>query len=94
MAYLVAYDITEPKRLRRVCRILEGFGTRLQYSVFWCDIETQTMLNLWGILLHFISGEEDKLAAYPIDTRAKEHALHAGKPPDTDMGEEDFFIIA
>lgn len=94
MAYLVAYDITEPKRLRRICRILEGFGTRLQYSVFWCDIETSTMLNLWDILLHFIAEEEDKLAAYPIDARAKAHALHAGKPPETDMGEEDFFIIA
>lgn len=94
MAYLVAYDITEPKRLRRVCRILEGFGTRLQYSVFWCDIETPTMLNLWNILLHFISEAEDKLAAYPIDARARAQAFRAGTPPDTDLGEDDFFIIA
>ncbi|MDR0535374.1 MAG: CRISPR-associated endonuclease Cas2, partial [Puniceicoccales bacterium] len=31
--YLVCYDIANPKRLRRVARLLEGFGTRLQYSV-------------------------------------------------------------
>lgn len=31
---LVSYDIREPKRLRRVAKIMEGFGERIQYSVF------------------------------------------------------------
>jgi CRISPR-associated protein Cas2 len=36
--YLVAYDIAEPRRLRRICTIMESFGARLQYSVFICDL--------------------------------------------------------
>jgi CRISPR-associated protein Cas2 len=36
--YLVAYDIAEPRRLRRICTIMESFGERLQYSLFVCDL--------------------------------------------------------
>jgi CRISPR-associated protein Cas2 len=36
--YLIAYDIADPKRLRKVITVMEGFGERLQYSVFLCDL--------------------------------------------------------
>ncbi|HEX5115100.1 MAG TPA: CRISPR-associated endonuclease Cas2 [Pseudonocardiaceae bacterium] len=36
--YLVAYDIADPVRLRRVCAVMEDHGERLQYSVFLCDL--------------------------------------------------------
>jgi len=36
--FLIAYDIADPKRLRRVIKIMEGAGQRLQYSVFLCDL--------------------------------------------------------
>lgn len=36
--YLIAYDIADPKRLRRVISLMEGVGERLQYSVFLCDL--------------------------------------------------------
>jgi len=32
--YLVSYDISNAKRLRRIAKIMEGYGHRLQYSVF------------------------------------------------------------
>ena len=34
--YLVAYDICDPKRLRKVAHTCEDFGFRRQYSVFLC----------------------------------------------------------
>src|SRR5690606_35574631 len=37
-AYVVTYDICEPKRLRRVYRIMLGYGDHLQYSVFRCEL--------------------------------------------------------
>ncbi len=43
--YLVSYDICDPKRLRRVAKILEGFGTRLQYSVFECPLDAMRFAN-------------------------------------------------
>lgn len=36
--FLIAYDIADPKRLRKVIKIMEGAGQRLQYSVFLCDL--------------------------------------------------------
>jgi CRISPR-associated protein Cas2 len=36
--FLVAYDISDPVRLRRVCSVMEAHGERLQYSVFLCDL--------------------------------------------------------
>ena len=36
--YLVAYDIANPKRLRKVATACEDFGSRRQYSVFACRL--------------------------------------------------------
>lgn len=40
--YLVCYDIRDSKRLRKVYRVMGGYGESWQYSVFFCvlsDIE-------------------------------------------------------
>jgi CRISPR-associated protein Cas2 len=35
---LVGYDIADAKRLRRMHRLLSGYGDAVQYSVFACDL--------------------------------------------------------
>lgn len=42
--HLIAYDIRDPYRLRRICKLMEAHGERLQYSVFVCDL-TKTELT-------------------------------------------------
>lgn len=32
--WIISYDISNPKRLRKVAKFLEGYGTRIQESVF------------------------------------------------------------
>lgn len=44
--YLVAYDIREDKRLRRVHKTIKGYGWSLQYSVFICDLDTMELLSM------------------------------------------------
>ncbi len=44
--YLMAYDIADPKRLRRVCSLMEDHGERLQYSVFLCDLSVAELAEL------------------------------------------------
>lgn len=44
--YLVAYDIREPRRLRRVCKLMEANGERMQYSVFVCDLSRTELIHL------------------------------------------------
>lgn len=36
--YLVCYDICDDKRLAKVCKTMRGFGRRVQYSVFECQL--------------------------------------------------------
>jgi CRISPR-associated protein Cas2 len=43
--YLVAYDIREDRRLRVIASCMEGYGERIQFSVFICDLsEEQAIL--------------------------------------------------
>jgi CRISPR-associated protein Cas2 len=39
--YLVTYDIREDRRLRSIATCMEGYGERIQYSVFVCDLSEQ-----------------------------------------------------
>ena len=34
--WLVCYDVRDPKRLRKAAKHMEGYGERMQYSVFRC----------------------------------------------------------
>ena len=43
--FLIAYDIASPKRLRRVCKIMEAYGERLQYSVFISDLSPTELIH-------------------------------------------------
>lgn len=44
--YLVAYDIRDPRRLRAICSIVLGYGSRLQYSLFVCDLSVAELNEL------------------------------------------------
>ncbi len=59
--YLIAYDIQDDKRLRRVINLMKGTGTRLQYSLFLCDL-SQRELILWEqSILQIMSTDADSV---------------------------------
>jgi CRISPR-associated protein Cas2 len=59
--YLVSYDICDPKRLRQVARALEGFGVRLQYSVFECPLDDLRLASLKAALHPLLKHDEDQV---------------------------------
>ena len=59
--YLVAYDISDAKRLHKVCTTMEGHGQRLQYSVFVCDLSDRERAMLVGTLTEIINHSEDSI---------------------------------
>lgn len=69
MLTLVAYDITDPKRLHRVACICEDWGLRIQYSVFECRLETTAFDHFWTELTAAIDAKTDRLVAYKICTK-------------------------
>ncbi len=50
-AYLVTYDITDPKRLHAVYKVMRGFGDHLQLSVFRCELTARQLVDLKQALL-------------------------------------------
>jgi CRISPR-associated protein Cas2 len=38
LLYVVTYDISDKKRLRKVFRLMRGYGDHLQLSVFRCEL--------------------------------------------------------
>jgi CRISPR-associated protein Cas2 len=66
MLYLVAYDISNPSRLRKIAKTCEDFGIRVEYSVFECDLCHEDFGQLWTLLRNIIDEEEDCILAYHI----------------------------
>ena len=58
---VVAYDISDPKRLRRVFRTLKGYGEHLQLSVFRCDLTASQRLELAAKLGQEIDHSADRV---------------------------------
>ena len=63
--HLITYDIRDPKRLRKVAKKLEGYGERLQYSVFRCRLDRLALEKLCWELAEIMK-EDDDLLVMPI----------------------------
>jgi CRISPR-associated protein Cas2 len=73
--YLVSYDICDPKRLRRVARALEGFGVRLQYSVFECPLDDMRMAMLKAEVQPLLKHDEDQVLFVSLGPSANDASL-------------------
>jgi CRISPR-associated protein Cas2 len=65
-SYLVCYDISDPKRLRKVATCCEDYGVRKQYSVFLCRLSATEFARLRARLYDFIHLEEDQVLFIPL----------------------------
>jgi CRISPR-associated protein Cas2 len=59
--YIVAYDIGDPKRWRRVFRLMNGYGDWVQLSLFQCRLSRQRHAELIALLDGIIHNGEDHL---------------------------------
>lgn len=64
--YLVMYDIHHDVRLRRVHQIVKGFGDRLQYSVYICDLSPSELIRMRWELNDEINSLEDAIAVLDL----------------------------
>lgn len=66
MFLLVAYDIANDKRLRRVAVIMEDYGARVQRSVFECRINGERLSALMKKIKGVINRREDRVQIYRL----------------------------
>lgn len=58
---IVGYDITDNKRRTRVFKFLQGWGERVQYSVFCCQVNPRERQKLVFELNRMILKTEDHI---------------------------------
>ena len=59
--YLVAYDISDPKRWRRVFKLMKGYGEWLQLSVFRCRLTKSRRERLAATLENLVDPTHDRV---------------------------------
>lgn len=57
--WLVCYDVRDDKRLRQTAKHMEGYGERLQYSIFRCWLTPREMERLRWELTQMLEPVDD-----------------------------------
>ncbi len=83
MMVLITYDVTTEtsdgrRRLRRVAKMCENRGQRVQKSVFECLVDPAQWTTLRQRLVEEIKPEEDSLRFYFLGASWKERIEHVG----------------
>jgi CRISPR-associated protein Cas2 len=86
--FVVSYDISCPKRLRRVYRLMRGWGDHIQLSVFRCELNARELVELRSRLSALINNAEDQVLFIdvgPVEGRGSSSIRSIGKvyePPE------------
>ncbi len=78
MIRLIAYDVSSPRRLRRVARVCSDYGVRIEKSVFECDLDEDLFMRFWKKLTHAVNHKEDSLVAYSVCKGCESEIMTAG----------------
>jgi CRISPR-associated protein Cas2 len=81
-AWLVAYDIANPKRLGRVHRLLQGYAVAVQYSVFAGTFSPAQLRTMQSDLAFEIDPAQDDVRLYPLPARCEPVVVGKCSLPD------------
>jgi CRISPR-associated protein Cas2 len=87
---VVSYDISDDKRRRKVMQAMEDYGTRVQYSVFECNLQGTQIAKLKRRLQPYVRPPSDSVRFYYIsaDDLTRIEVLGGGSV----TGEQAFFL--
>jgi CRISPR-associated protein Cas2 len=86
MLVVVVYDVPDDRRRLRLSKLLEGYGRRVQFSVFECFLSLEEMRKLYGKVAKQVKAE-DNVRFYWITEDAMGRVLTLGsegpeRPPN------------
>jgi len=64
--YIVAYDIRDTKRWRRVFRLMNGYGEWVQLSVFQCRLSRRRHAEMIALLDGIIHHDQDHIVTMDL----------------------------
>ena len=71
--------------MRRVAKVCENYGQRVQYSVFECSVGETELVRLRHDLLGEINLHEDSLRLYSLGENPSARVQHFGQKPAVDF---------
>jgi len=86
--WLVAYDIANKKRLKKVFNLMKRYGTPVQYSLFECYLSAKQERLLLNELSTIVSISDDKVHFFPLCGQCHSRIKQLGcaeklkRPPD------------
>jgi CRISPR-associated protein Cas2 len=90
MLVLVTYDVSTltdagKRRLRKVAKICENHGQRVQHSVFECVVDASQLAVMKHKLIDEIDADSDSLRFYVLGNNYKSKVEHVGAKPAFDV---------
>jgi CRISPR-associated protein Cas2 len=90
--YLICYDIRDPKRWRKAYKLLQGYGERLQYSIFRCALTMRDREKLRWELEKILKAEDSLLIAGLCD-RCVQRVIATNRPETWPTSESTHYIL-
>jgi CRISPR-associated protein Cas2 len=92
-SWMVCYDISDPKRLRKVARTCEDFGYRKQLSVFLCRISATDFVRLRSRLYDIIDLEADQVLFIPLTESGLQRMEAIGRATDPHDKNDNVIVL-
>lgn len=90
---LILYDISDPKRLQKVAKILENYAVRVQKSVFEAKMTQKRLLVLKREILSVIDSSVDSVAYFNLCEECWQKQLKIGVGKNIVFDEASFKIL-
>ncbi|GKU82025.1 CRISPR-associated endonuclease Cas2 [Niallia sp. NCCP-28] len=90
MLVLITYDVSTitgagQKRLRKVSKVCQNYGQRVQNSVFECIVDATQLTLLKHELISIIDKRQDSLRFYQLGNNYKNKIEHIGVKESLDL---------
>lgn len=92
MFYLICYDVIKDNRRNKVAHLLEGYGLRVQKSVFECMLTDNQYAMVTRKLNKYLNVDEDQLRFYPMSGHTRRKVVILGTQPEREI-DDDAFIV-
>ena len=97
MLMLVSYDVNTVnaagrRRLRRIAKVCEDWGIRVQNSVFECTVDWSQWISLKTQLEEICEPTVDSLRYYNLGNNYTEKVVHYGTKPTVDPSADTLIV--
>lgn len=92
--YVISYDVVSDRKRRKLSKLLEGYGKRVQYSVFECVLNKTSFSRLYHeLLLLDINADTDSIYFYSICSNCEKKKVTIGRKQEHIETKDDAIII-